>query len=1031
LVIAEPTLAELPWEYTYLSLLGRNDPHDFLVRYPTVSVVRDEPLPLPHGSISPREPGHLRLVAATANSPGYLQLDLDKEGHLIQTALDDIPAIDYKPILVDPTEADLQKALIGGVDMFHFAGHGGVQDGEGFVALPSEERTEAAILEADTLAGFLQSAGVRLAIVGACESGRRDALSRWTGVVPALAAGVPGIPAVVAMQYRISDPAAIKFSRAFYTSIAAGLSVDEAVLQGRLALFDVDDPSAPWGLPVLYLRSPDGVIFPHLAKRHSRTAGALREAVNERTQIVDGVVMGVDAADRSLEATAGRHVVGIRPVGSLEHWRDREALREELKRLLKDGTRIISVIGRRGVGKSGVVTRVLADFEEQPAGETGGIDGIVYLGMRTGSADMTLASIFHSIVELLPDSEQIRLSGRWKRLPPESALGELFDSLRARRVVVVLDNLDDLQEPKTGAFRRSDVPDFLHAVAMAPRSPQVLTTSQQGLVLPVGVEEYVTECELDEGLSPELGASLLRELDARDSAGLQELDDADLRALSDRVGGIPLGLQLLVAYLSRHRTSGVHRLLNSTLAPEEVLKELVSTTYKGLAGTAREVMDVIAVAGVPLSPEAFTALCENQPPDQVEDALDDLINRCALILDDDHRLVRLHPLDTDYVLSILEHDRLVALDLRLAQWYARRATDRSAWRRLTDADPVKQEYRHLWRAGHRAEALDVLAGAAEFLGRHGGSSFLWSAVADSDKAGLEATASREVCLGFAEVFSGSLEVAAECFRRASQLASGVAEWDLWSGIALRETGRGREAAEVLSPLASDRQNPREIRIQAAFELGISWCYAGSLAEAEAAVRQLEALIKPDDPALAHAYVANVCALLHLIAGRLPESVTAAEEGIAAYEDSPESDAAGYVRNTRGLALLLMGRVADAAADFSAVATDAATLGYDRLEGIALANLGWAELYLGARDAAAAAAQKAIARLTSSSANAAAPQALLEVLGASAEKDIEQLLERCAATSDANPDFYRPPSGAISELTSALARRDGDQPPAAR
>jgi hypothetical protein len=298
LVIGEPSLAELPWEYTYLSLLGRNDPHDFLVRYPTVSMVRDEPLPLPHGSISPREAGHLRLAVATANAPGYLRLDLDKERHLIQTALDDIPAIDYKPILVDPTAADLQKALVGGADMFHFAGHGGVQDGEGFVALPSDDRTDVVRLDANTLAGFLQYAGIRLAVVGACESGRRDALSRWTGVVPALVAGVPGIPAVVAMQYRIRDSAAINFSRAFYSSIAAGLSVDESVFQGRLALLlDADDMTASWGLPVLYLRSSDGVTFPDLAERPSPSANALREAINVRVKTVEGVVMGVDAAD--------------------------------------------------------------------------------------------------------------------------------------------------------------------------------------------------------------------------------------------------------------------------------------------------------------------------------------------------------------------------------------------------------------------------------------------------------------------------------------------------------------------------------------------------------------------------------------------------------------------------------------------------------------------------------------------------------------------------------------------------------------
>ncbi|MET0939036.1 MAG: trypsin-like peptidase domain-containing protein [Gaiellaceae bacterium] len=719
-----------------------------------------------------------------------------------------------------------------------------------------------------------------------------------------------------------------------------------------------------------------------------------------------------------VEETADRRVVGSPPVGSLELWQDRDGLRHDLKELLMKGEHIISVVGRRGVGKSGVVTKVLADFEEPEDGDTAGIDGIVYMSTRTGSGEMTLASIFHQIVKLLPESEQVRLSNRWAS-GGEATLDDLFDSLRARRVVVVLDNLDDLQEPETGEFRTLDVPTFLTAVARAPRAPQVMTTSRQRLVLPLDVQQHVTERELQDGLEPEYGAALLRELDK--NRQLEELDDAELRALSDRVGGVPRGLQLLVGYVRDHRVSGVRKLIRSTSAPDVVLKELVSTTYDGLVGAAREVLDVVAVAGVPLPPDAIIELCEDQSPDEVEGVLDDLVNRCSLVLGDDG-LVRLHPLDTDYVQSKLEHDRFVAFDLRLAGWYAGRSSDRSAWRRLTDADPVKQEYRHRWRAGQRPEALDVLAGAVDFLGRHGDSPVLRAAVAAADQAGLDGSASRHVCLGAAEFYSGSLETAAECFRTASRLAGGAPEWDVWTGVALRQTGHGREAAEVLSPVASDDRNSRPLRLEAALELVLAWCYAGRLDDAAAALSQLEALIGPDDSALNRAYVANASALLHLMAGLLPEAVSAAEDGIAAYADTPHSPTAAYVQNTRGLALLLMGRAADAAADFSAVATTGAAVGQDRLEGIALANSAWASLHLGAWESAATAAQQALERLTSSSGDVAAPRALIELVTATEEEDIEQLLRRLADRTDVNPDFYRPPPHAIKELASGLAAR---------
>jgi pyruvate/2-oxoglutarate dehydrogenase complex dihydrolipoamide acyltransferase (E2) component len=68
-----------------------------------------------------------------------------------------------------------------------------------------------------------------------------------------------GIPAVVAMQYQITDEAAIEFSRAFYEALADGWPVDAAVTDARVAVSM--DSMLEWGTPVLYMRSPDGRLF--------------------------------------------------------------------------------------------------------------------------------------------------------------------------------------------------------------------------------------------------------------------------------------------------------------------------------------------------------------------------------------------------------------------------------------------------------------------------------------------------------------------------------------------------------------------------------------------------------------------------------------------------------------------------------------------------------------------------------------------------------------------------------------------------
>jgi hypothetical protein len=308
LVTREPRLAGLPWEYTYLSLLNREAPADFLVLHPTVSLVRHEQLPLPPRELHAAEPTELRLLAVTANAPGYPQLDLEREREALETELarlpTDLPPLTYQPVLENPTAAELQAALAGRADLFHFAGHGGVHGSTGYLALPPANG-EPGELGADRLGKLLQDAGVRLAVLGACDSGRRGR-SQWAGVVPGLVAG-GAIPAVVAMQYPVRNSAAVKFAGAFYAAVTAGLSVDEAVYAGRLALLDPDDLSASWGIPVLYLRSADGVLFPRLAERPSATASKLRAIVDLRVQSVQrGEVTGIDAADaEALRAVAG------------------------------------------------------------------------------------------------------------------------------------------------------------------------------------------------------------------------------------------------------------------------------------------------------------------------------------------------------------------------------------------------------------------------------------------------------------------------------------------------------------------------------------------------------------------------------------------------------------------------------------------------------------------------------------------------------------------------------------------------------
>ena len=165
---------------------------------------------------------------------------------------------------------DLEEALTTGAHILHFAGHGefvgemgaefGTQVGRGVLVLIGEEEG-VELFPVEKLARNLVGRNIRLAVFGACETARRDQCNAWTGIAPALTRA--GIPAVVAMQYTILDKRAIAFSQRFYRALAAGETIDAAVTDGRLAIFNRSDfEERDWGVPVLYLRTPGGKLFP-------------------------------------------------------------------------------------------------------------------------------------------------------------------------------------------------------------------------------------------------------------------------------------------------------------------------------------------------------------------------------------------------------------------------------------------------------------------------------------------------------------------------------------------------------------------------------------------------------------------------------------------------------------------------------------------------------------------------------------------------------------------------------------------------
>ena len=115
---------------------------------------------------------------------------------------------------------------------------------------------------AATLTAWLHDEPLRLVVLNACKSATtalRSGEHPFAGIATALIR--EGVPAVVAMQFPISDKAAIIFSQTFYQRLAMGFPVDGAVAEARKILYSGDREQPEWATPVLYLRARDGMLF--------------------------------------------------------------------------------------------------------------------------------------------------------------------------------------------------------------------------------------------------------------------------------------------------------------------------------------------------------------------------------------------------------------------------------------------------------------------------------------------------------------------------------------------------------------------------------------------------------------------------------------------------------------------------------------------------------------------------------------------------------------------------------------------------
>ncbi len=255
--ILDPKLATLPWEYMY-------DPQqaEYMCLSRRTPLVRYLELPQPSQALDIAPP--LRILGMISSPSDLPSLNASSERERIEQAIAALRKRNMVTLtwLEGQTSRELHRAMRGGPwHVFHFIGHGyfNIESNEGGIVL-ADENGRAHTLQATQLGRLLADhRSLRLVILSTCEGARGDEQSIFSSVASRLVQR--GLPAVLAMQYAMTEIAMIEFARVFYESLSDDLPVDAAVAEARKAVsLEVED-TLEWGIPVLHMRTASGVIW--------------------------------------------------------------------------------------------------------------------------------------------------------------------------------------------------------------------------------------------------------------------------------------------------------------------------------------------------------------------------------------------------------------------------------------------------------------------------------------------------------------------------------------------------------------------------------------------------------------------------------------------------------------------------------------------------------------------------------------------------------------------------------------------------
>lgn len=554
------------------------------------------------------------------------------------------------------------------------------------------------------------------------------------------------------IPFQLENRQYIDFTGAFQTGVAKLRKHIEWLAQPKGKLQALKDRLADARRDQRRTEDPD------LQARIRDDIGSLKQHIADQEKIVADPQGAKQKVEESIAAGMERERQPRQPVGrdkkikfinpppgvAPTYFQDRFHETELVGNFLEnDVERLITIVGRAGVGKTAMVCRLLKSLqsgqmpengEHAKAGKKLAVDGIVYLSER-GSRKVTFPDIFFDLCRLLPDERAGDLNAVY-RDPAVSTSDKMKSLLRAfprGRFIVLLDNFEDKVNTRTLAIEDEDVNQALTALLTAePHAVKMIITTRiapQTLALVEPAKQR--RLDLDEGLASPYAENILREMDTDGKVGLKKASARVLDEARRRTNGFPRALEALFAILSADRETSLEEVLADAekLLPEHVVEKMVGEAYSRLDSDAQTVMQALAVYGRPVSRVAVNYLL--QPfLEGIDSAkiLKRLVNMQFVRKEASHYF--LHPVDREHALSRIPggkpEDRFIAgrttqkeveranifsryaLLGRGAQFFKETRLPREEWKSLDDLTPQLAEFELRFQSRDYDTALDVL-----------------------------------------------------------------------------------------------------------------------------------------------------------------------------------------------------------------------------------------------------------------------------------------------------------------------------------